>query len=154
MQRAALDEKVAQQLAAGVGQDSADELRAVVQARLAKQVEHRPRSARLGVGRTEYDTRQAGVQQRHGAHGAGLQRDVKLALRQPVVAQQGGGVAQGDYFSVGGGVVGGDGAVVAGGDDLRSVGAGAQDHGAHRHLARQPGVVGLVQSQAHAVRVA
>ena len=58
-------------------------------------------------------------------------------------------MAQRHDLGMGRGVVRGDGPVVARGNDLPM----PHDDRAHRHLARQPGVVGLVQRDAHGVFV-
>ena len=46
-----------------------------------------PAAPAFGIGGAEHDPLDAGVQQRHRAHRAGLERHVELALRQPVVAR-------------------------------------------------------------------
>ncbi len=92
-----------------------------------------PHAPVFGSVATEDDARQAGMHHRPHAHGAGLERDVELAAREPVVALRGGRLAQRDYFRVGGGIRAGDGAVVAAADDASVL----HHDGAHRHLARR-----------------
>ena len=116
---------------------------------VAKQVEHRTRRARLGVGRAVHHAREPGMQHGAAAHGAGLQRHVEAAAVQPVVAQALRRCAQGHDLGMGRGVVALHGGVAAGGDDLA-----VPDHdGAHGHLTSAGGGVRLGQGQAHPVRV-
>ncbi len=147
-------EELAQQVAAGVSQDPLLNLRAMVEQRLGEQVDHRPGSARLGIEGAEHHALEARVHERHGTHGAWLESHVDLALRQAVIAQQLRRMPQGHDLGVGRWVGGGDRAVVAGGDHLAHAVQLAHDHGAHRNLANQPGVLGLVERHAHAGFVA
>ena len=124
-------------------------MRLVVQAWVGKRVRYRPGGAGLGIGGAVDHARQSRVQHGARAHGARLQRDVQRAAVQPVVAQRGRTGAQRGDFGVGGGVVPGNGRVAAGGDHL----AGPHQHGAHRHFARRSGQAGLLDRQAHKVRV-
>ena len=113
---APLGEERAQHLAGGLGEDAALDDRVVVQRGVAEDVDHRAGRARLRVARAVDDALDARVQQRHRAHRARLERHVHLALGQAVVAEQLGGVAQGDDLGVRGRVVVGDRPVVAGRD--------------------------------------
>ncbi len=64
--------------------------------------EHRPASAGFGIGSGKHKTVESRVNHGSGAHGAGLQRDIKRAAGEPVIAIGAGSLAQGDDFRVGG----------------------------------------------------
>jgi hypothetical protein len=138
-----------EQLAAGIGQHPAHDLGMVVQLFVPEQINHRARNTGFGIGGGKHHTLEACMHQGHGTHGAWLQGDEQFALRQAIVFEQLGGVAQGHDLGVCGRVMGGDGAVIARGNHL----ALAHDHRPHRHLTGQPGVVGLVQRNAHGMLV-
>jgi hypothetical protein len=150
---AALGEELAQHLPALVGQHARHELGVVIELAVGEQVDHRAGGAGLRIEGTEDDALEARVDQRHRAHRAWLQRHVELALRQAVVGQQRRRMAQGDDLRMGGRVVLGDRPVVAGGHDLPARRRLAHDHRAHRNLAHQPGVAGLVDGDAHGLLV-
>ena len=75
-------------------------------ARCANRSTHRAGGAGLRVGGAEHHALEARVHQRHRAHRAGLERDVQLALGQPVVLEQLRGMAQRDDLGMRGRVVG------------------------------------------------
>src|SRR6187399_1575813 len=142
---APLREKRLQQSAAFLGEDPALEGGVVVEPFHRRQVDHAPASPGLGVGRAEDDSRDAGVQHGAHAHGAGLERHVELATGEPVVAQAGGRLAQGDDLGVGGGIGGADRPVPPAPDDL----AVLDDDGADRNLPVSRGLFGEAQRFAH-----
>ena len=74
---------------------------------------------------------------------------IDLALGQAVVAEQVRRVAQRDDLGMRGRVVVGDRPVVAGRDDLPPRRRVAHDDGTDRNFADQPGVLRLVERQAH-----
>ena len=55
-------------------------------ARIAQQVEHAAAGAGLGIGRREHHAMHPRMHQGHGAHRAGLERDVERGAQQAVVA--------------------------------------------------------------------
>ncbi|MCY1170211.1 hypothetical protein D9M73_102740 [compost metagenome] len=91
---AALAEKFLQQRGAFLSHDPALQFGLVVELGLGKQVDHRACSARFGVQRAKHHTLEPGMQHGAAAHGAGLQRDIQLAIIEPVIAQRTGGGAQ------------------------------------------------------------
>jgi hypothetical protein len=121
----------------------------VVQARLGKEIEHRSGRAGLGVGRAEHHAREPRMQHGTGAHRAGLERHEQLAAVEPVVAERGGGGAQGVDFGMRTRVVLRHGRVAAGGDDLPVL----HQHRADRHLAGFARPACLGQGQRHPARV-
>jgi hypothetical protein len=70
------------------------------------------------VAGAEDEAREAGGDEGSGAHHAGLERAVEGRAGEAVVAEVGGGFADGQDLGVGGGVVAGDGRVPAAADDL------------------------------------
>ncbi len=97
---------------------------------------HRPAFLILGG---EIEPAQPGEGNRPGAHGAGLERHIKVAAGQSLVAHKPGGGADRQDFGVGGRVVVFHRAIAGGGDDF-SV---PDDAGADRRLAARGGGAGL-----------
>ena len=101
--------------------------------------------AALGIARAINDAGKAGMEDRARTHGAGFERDEKLATGQTVIAQMARGIAQGDDFGMGGRIIFADGHVKAAPDDLAVV----HDHGAHRHFTQALGGARLGNGFAH-----
>ena len=146
---AAVAEEVAQQCTAFIGQHAALHRGLVVETRLGEQVDHRARSAGLGIRRAVDHARQARVQHGAAAHGARLQRDVERAAVEPVVGELRRAGAQRGHLGMRRGVVPGDGGIAPGGDHLPI----AHQHGAHGHLARLLRGARLGDGLAHPVGV-
>jgi len=89
----------------------------VVEARIGKDFEAGADGAALGVVGAVDEARDAGLNDRAGAHAAGLDGDVKRRVREAIVAEEACGFTKDDDFGVGGWIVVADGAV-----------AGASDH--------------------------
>src|SRR5690242_3341203 len=89
----------------------------MVEPRAREQIDDAAAGARLGVVRAEDEAAQPRVHDRPGAHDAGLEGDIEIAIGQPVVAQRGGGVAQRRDLRVRGRIAGGDRGVAALADD-------------------------------------
>ena len=70
----------------------------MVVARIGDQVEHAAGSAGLGIAGAEHQPCDARMHHRHRAHRAGLQRHVKRAAQQAVIADVNAGLAQRDDF--------------------------------------------------------
>ena len=88
--------------------------------------------AALRVGGAVVEPPDAGERHRRGAHGAGLERHIEIAVGQPFGAERGGGLADRDHLRMGGRVAVGERAVAG----LRDHLAVADDDAADRHLAR------------------
>lgn len=125
-------EKIHQHHAALGFPDTPIHLRPVVAGGLLEDARAVLHAAALGVVGSEIDPADAGEGDGLGAHGAGLQGDVKVAGGQPGLPQCGGGAADGEDFRVSRGVCPVLGLVAGGGDD--PPGGGIDDHRAHRHL--------------------
>lgn len=82
---------------------------------------------------------------RRSAHGAGLQRDIEVAIGQPLAADDFGGLPDRKDFRMRGRVAVGQGPVPGGRDHLLV----AHDHAADRHFAGFSGLFGSFQRQIH-----
>ena len=88
---------------------------------------------------------EAGMDQRAGAHSAGFDGDVELAIEQTMVAEGGCPLPEGDYFGMGGGV------------GIQAVAVEASAHNPafanqncpHRYLAGLQGKLGLLEGLFH-----
>jgi hypothetical protein len=74
---------------------------AVVETFVAGDVHERAHRTGLRVGRAEHEDRQSSEHQRARAHGAGFERHVHDAVRQPPGVQFTRGPAQGEHLGVG-----------------------------------------------------
>ena len=97
-------EEIAQQFRGFFRANSLLHLHLVVELRVVEHREHRAAGAGLGIGGGEDQAVEAGVNHGSGAHGAGFERDVERAAREPIVAERRGRRAQGDDFRVGCGI--------------------------------------------------
>ena len=102
---AALREERAQEGGRLVGQEAGLDDGIVVERRLREHVHHAAGCARLGVGRAVDDVRNAGQDDRAGAHRAGLERDVERRQRQAPAPELGRGLAQDQDLGVGSGIL-------------------------------------------------
>ena len=101
----ALTEKLLKQCCAVCRHDAALQYRMVVKSWLRKQVDNRACCTGFRVGSAKHHTFEPGVQHGTAAHGTGLQRDVKLAVIEPVVASSLRGGPQRNHFGMGSRVV-------------------------------------------------
>ena len=83
VRRPVLGEKAAQQVAALVGQHTAQHLGPVWQPPVAQHVPERPRGTRFGVGGPVHQARDPGRDQRAGAHSAGLDGHTLVVTLEP-----------------------------------------------------------------------
>ena len=94
-------------------------------------------AAALGIGRAVIEAADAGEGNGLRAHGAGLQRDIKIAARQPFRPERVGGLADHQHFGMGRGVGRLARAVARHRDHPPS--CALDQHGAHRHLTARGG---------------
>ena len=123
---------------------------AVVQLRVLEEVHDSASGSVFGRSTAEDDAPHPHVDEGSGAHGAGLFRDVEVAVGEAVVFQHALGLRDGEHLGVGGGVFERLHLVVRAGDDAAFV----DDHCAHGHLLALPRAVGLAEGFAHKVVVA
>jgi hypothetical protein len=121
----------------------------VVQGRLGEDVEDRAGGAGLGVGGADHDCRDAGEDDRPGAHRAGLEGDVEDRPRQAPAAERRRRGADHQHLGVGGRVAPQLALVAGGGEQL----AVAEDRGADRHVAMALGPARLLERDVHRPRV-
>ena len=111
----------------------------------------KPRSvvdrAALGVGRGVVEAADAGVADGAGAHRAGLQRDIEIAIGEPGVSEPARGLADRQHFGMGGGVGIFAGAVAGARDDF----AGAGYRRANGRLAARFGGAGFLEGDAQGI---
>ena len=120
-------------------------LRHVVAGRLREKPYAGIDRAALGVGGAVIQPADPRERDRAGAHGAGLQRDIEVAIDQPFGADGLGGLPNGQDFGMRGRVAVGQGPVAGGGDDL----VVKDDHASDRHFAGFSGVFGRFERQIH-----
>ena len=101
--------------------------------------------AALGVGRAVIEPADAGKRDGGRAHGAGLQRDIEVAIDQSLAADLACGGANGENLSMCGRVPVGEGPVPGGGYDLAIL----HDDAADRHLPGLASHFGRFQGQIH-----
>src|ERR1019366_10023935 len=111
----------------------------MVELRVVEDGKHRTGGACLGIGGGKDEAVESGVNHGSGAHGAGLQRDIKSAILEAVGAHGGSGGAHRHDFSVGSGVEIAKDAVLAGGYDFSAV----EDDGTDGYLTGFCGEAGL-----------
>ena len=104
----------------------------MVQPWMIENFEDRAGSARLGVERADDQASQPGVNHGSGAHGARFERDVEMAIGEPVVAERAGRLAQGDDLGVSRGIDVSQYTILPRGNDLIL----EDDDSANRHLSR------------------
>ena len=108
-------------------QYAADHLGAVVEPH-GVEVKEAAEGTGFGVGGAIIDAVQPGVDDRSGAHGAGLQRDIELRAGEPPALELFGGLQDGQQLGMRTGVLLGLAPVVCAGNDLALI----DDDGAHR----------------------
>jgi hypothetical protein len=138
-------EEVGEERATLVGQEAGDYFDFVVELGVVHDAEDGTAGSRFGVGRGVDEAGDAGVEDGSGTHGAGFERDVEGAafvvfVEQAIVFEGSAGLADGDYFGVGGGVVIAEDSVLAAGNDFAAV----DDDGADGDFARLLGGAGFV----------
>ncbi len=101
--------------------------------------------AALGVGRAVIEAADARKRDRSRAHGAGLERDVEVAVDQPFAAERRGGLPQGHDLGMGGGVAIGERAITG----LRDQVTVAGDHAADWNLAGGGRRMRLIEGEVH-----
>ena len=147
LQTAALAKKFAQWLATLFGQHTPLHLRLVVDLREGKKVKHRTRRTRFRLCSAIHHARKPGMDHGAAAHGARLQRDVKRAPIQPVVAQPLGCRPQRNDLGMGRGVVVMQRCIAAGSNHLTIL----HDHSADGHFTRARRDVRLLKGKAHPI---
>ena len=105
--------------------------------------------ATLGIVGAVDESWDASLNDRAGAHGAGLERDVKSGVGKAVVAEDSRGLAQDDDFGMCGGVIVANGAI-AGAREVRIV---VNEHRADGDFAGTGGSASLLQSKAHEMEI-
>src|SRR5262245_57663773 len=98
-------EKTGQDGGAALGQDTADDLGAMIQARIAGNLIQRMTGPRLGIGTTVNDERNARLDNGPGTHRTRFEGDIKNGPFEPPGLQRGGGLGDGDHLGVGGGIL-------------------------------------------------
>lgn len=117
----------------------------MIQGRLLKQIDEPAGRAAPGVTATEDDPADPAVNNRTGAHGAGLLRDVEITVCQPPVAHGLLCLSQGKHLGMGGCVAQGFDLIVRTGDN----GAILHDDCPYRDLFSEIGFLGLAHRLPH-----
>src|SRR5512146_2515106 len=97
---AAGGEEALQQLGSAGLADAAIDFRRVVAGRLRKEARAVLDGAAFRIWRTEIEPADAGKGDGRGAHGARLDRDVEVAIDQPLAAEPGASLSDGEQLSV------------------------------------------------------
>jgi hypothetical protein len=132
------------------GEDAAGGVDGVVEGGDVEEADVGLDGSAFGAEGAVVDVADTGEQEGAGAHGAGFERDVEVAVFEPPVAQGGGGAAKGEYLGVGRGVGGGVAFVVGRGDDDV---VGADQQGTDGDFVASSGEAGLFDGEAHEVFV-
>ena len=114
---AAILEELNQQGAGRFGADAAIDFRAMMAGRLLEEARAVFDRAHLLIRRAEIEPADAGEGNGGGAHGARLERDIEIAIGEPLAAELASGLADGQQFGMGGRVAVGERAVAGCGDD-------------------------------------
>ncbi len=99
----------------------------MVEARIGKDFEAGVDGAALGVVGAVDEARDAGLNDRAGAHAAGLDGDVERCVCEAIVAEEARGFTKDDDFGVGGWIVVADSAVAGAGENLSVVNQDGSD---------------------------
>ncbi len=143
---ASLAEKGLQQGTALGGQDAGEDFAPVVQRGMSQQIVNAPGHAGLGVPCAEHHPIDLGKDDRPGALGAGLKRDVQGTARKPVRSGRSERLAKCQSFRMSSGVMTMFDLIVRPGKHYPIT----NDHGADRHFARVPPQQRLGNREAHA----
>ena len=100
----------------------------------------------LLVGCGKIQPPEARKRNRPGAHGAGLQRHIDIAVNQPLGVQQRGGGADRQHLGMGGGVFQFQRAIAGAGEDASCL---VSDDSTDRHLAPGGGGLGFLEGEQH-----
>ena len=103
------------------GENACGDFDLVVEARIGKDFEAGAHSAALGVVRSVDEARNARLNDRAGAHAAGLNGDVEGGVREAIVAEESCGFTEDDDFGVGSRVVVANGAVAGTRENLSGI---------------------------------
>src|SRR5262249_11525147 len=120
-------------------------LRRVMAGRRGKEAHAAFDRTALGIGRAVIESADARERDRAGAHGAGLERDIEVAIGEPLRADPFGSLTYGQHFRMRGRIAISQGAVARGCDHL----VVPDDHAADRHFAGFAGGFGRLQRQIH-----
>ena len=116
---------------------------------MARGLREKPRAvlhcAALRIGGAKIKPTDAREGYRPGAHGAGLQRHVEIAVAQSFIAKHAGSLANGQYFRMSGGIAVANGAIAGAGDNFAGAGNGC----ANRSLATRGRGARLGESPRH-----
>jgi len=99
----------------------------MVEARTGKDFEAGADGAALGVVGAVDEARDAGLNDRAGAHAAGLDGDVEPRVREAIIAEEAGGFTKDDDFSVRGWIVVADGSIAGTRENLSIVNQDGSD---------------------------
>jgi hypothetical protein len=105
--------------------------------------------AALGIISTVNESRDPSLDDRAGAHSAGLERDIESSVGKAMVAEDSRGFAQHDDFGMCGGIIIANGAIAR----TREVRIIVNEHGADGDLAGISGSASLFQGNAHELEI-
>ena len=109
------------------GENACGDFDLVVEAWIGKDFEAGADGAALGVIRSVDEAWDTGLNDRAGAHAAGLNGDVERRVREAIVAEEAGGFTKHDDFGVGGRIVVADGAIAGTRENLSVVNQDGSD---------------------------
>ena len=142
-------EKDAENVAAFLFHEPGVEPGLMVEAFVFEEVHKGASATGFGVGRAVVDLVDAGEDDGAGAHGAGLEGDIKARAFEPPASEVGGGLGDGQNLGMGGGVLEDFALVVGLADDLPVV----DDDAADGDLPGRIGFLGFAQSSLHISRI-
>lgn len=134
-----------QQRAAIGLEHAADDRCAMIEPGIVRDLVERVAGAPLGITRAIDDCREAGLDDRSGAHRAGLQRDIQRTVEQAPGLERLGGLRDGDHFRMRGGIVERFALIESFSDHTMFM----DDDRAHRDLGAVKGPLRLIQRLPH-----
>ena len=139
-------EEALQELGGSCLADAAIDLRRVMAGRLREEARAMLDGAALWVWRTEIEPAKPREGDGRGAHGARLERDVEIAIDEPLAAEPGASLADGEELGMGGRIAKLKRAVAGFGQHLAGR---AHHHGADGNLAQKVRGLGLGEGEIH-----
>jgi hypothetical protein len=131
------------------GEDAGSDFDLMIQFGAGEKLETGAGRAALGIIGAVDESWDASLDDRAGAHGAGLEGDIESGVGKAVVAEDSRGFAQDDDFGMSGGIIVANGAIAGAGE----VGIIVNQHGTNGDFASVGGKASLVQSKPHELEI-
>ena len=134
-----------QQIHATRGQNARRDFELMIQLRMVEHLQHRVNCSSLGVFCSVDQAADARVRDGAGAHRAGFDRDIQIAVQQAIIADRLRSFTKRQYFGMGRGIVGADRPIASPAYDLAIV----DNNRANRNFAHRQRTLRLAKSFFH-----